>query len=298
MDEIRWLIIPSESSQFAAFQTKQIDQLDRLGYQAFQEVRKVAPQAESFKYYATNAQQISLSQAPSRAGSPFTDVRVRRAISMSLDRDEINKVVAGGEGLWAMPGAVAGTYSQEETRKLVRQDLEAAKRLLAEAGYNPGLELEWFFPSTESQDNITMYQLVQSQMKRVGVNAVLKPIDLAEQRSRRRAGNFDFDAAIGGTGQLNADIDSLIIKYHSTSSTNYVKAKDPEMDKLLEAQRREPDRAKREAMMKQVSMRLLETLPVVDTIYVPRWEAWHPYLKNYRPHYTDTSAYRHAWLEK
>lgn len=295
IDEIRWLVTPSEGSQQAAFQTKQIDQVDRLAYLAFQEIKRMAPQAESFKYYATNAQQMQTSH---RSGSPFGDVRVRRAISMAVDRDEINRTVAGGEGLWAIPGAVAGTYSQEETKKLVPQDLAAAKRLLAEAGYNTNVEPEWLFPSNESQDNLAMYQLVQSQVKRIGVNPVLKPLDLPDYRARMRRGEFDLAMSIGGTGQLNADLDSLIYKYHSTSSTNYVRAKDPELDRLLEAQRRESDVAKRQAIIKQVQTRMLEIWPIVDTIYPPRWEAWHSHLKNYRPHYTDSSAYRHAWLEK
>ncbi len=295
IDEVRWLVMPSEAAKQAGFQTKQIDQVDRLAYHAFQEIKRIARQTESFKYYATNAQQMQTSH---RQGGPFADVRVRRAISMAVDRDEINRTVAGGEGLWAVPGAVAGTYSQEETRKLVRQDLEEAKRLLAEAGYNTSLEPEWLFPNNESQDNLAMYQLVQSQIKRIGVNPVLKPLDLADYRSRMRAGNFDITMSIGGTGQLNADLDSLIYKYHSTSSTNYVRAKDPELDRLLEAQRREPDAAKRQTIIKQVQTRMLDFWPVVDTIYPPRWEAWHSHLKNYRPHYTDSSAYRHAWLEK
>ncbi len=50
--------------------------------------------------------------------------------------------------------------------------------------------------------------------------------------------------------------------------------------------------------MKQVSLRLIDTWPLVDTIYVPRWEIWQTYVKNYRPHYTDIPTYRHAWLEK
>lgn len=296
IDEIRWLVIADDAAQFAAFQVKQLDRLESLAHAAFQEVQKANPEIESQQYFATNAQQLLLSQA---RGGPLTDLRVRRAISMALDRDELNRSVAGGQGLWAIPAATAGTYSQEETRKLVRQDLNEAKRLLAEAGFPSGLELEWPIPRTESQANVSMFQLVQAQLKRIGINAVLKPMDLPDQRKKRRTGDFDFDASIGGTGQLNSDLDSLIYgKYHSTVTGNYVQAKDPELDKLLEASRKEIDPAKRQDVLKQISMRILEMVWNVDTIYVPRFDAWHPHLKNYGNHYTDRPTYRHAWIEK
>lgn len=250
-------------------------------YQVHQDVMKASPQAESFKFFATNAQQIHLSQA--RTG-PQNDVRVRRALSMSFDRDELSRVLAGGQGMWAVPGATAGTYSDAETRKLVKQDVEAAKRLMAEAGYAAGFEMEWPYPSTESTANVTMYQLIQAQAKRIGVNMVLKPMDLAEQRAKRRRGDFDVDASIGGTGQLNSDIDSLLYqKYRSTASGNNPKIKDPELDKLLDAQRQETDQAKRQEIMKQITMRIIDQWWTLDTIYIPRWDVWHPHVKNYRP---------------
>ena len=80
---------------------------------------------------------------------------------MSIDREELSKVLAGGQAMWAVPGAMPGTFSEAETRQLVRQDLEGARRLMAEAGYPNGIDLEWPFPRDDT--NLTMFQLVQSQ---------------------------------------------------------------------------------------------------------------------------------------
>ena len=296
LDEIRWIVLPSESSAFAAFQTKQLDIVEALVYHPYTDVTKGSPQAESYKYYATNAQQIHLSQAKK---GPQNDVRVRRALAMSFDRDELSRILAGGQALWAIPGAQANEYSEAETKRLVKQDVEAAKRLMAEAGYASGFELEWPYPSTESQGNITMYQLIQAQARRIGVNIVLKPMDLAEQRAKRRRGDFDVDASIGGTGQLNSDVDSMLFgKYHSTASGNNPKIKDPELDKLLEAQRQESNEGKRAEIFKKITVLLLDQWWSLDTIYIPRWYVWHPHVKNFRPHYTDSPSYRFAWVER
>ncbi len=296
LDEIRWLVLPAESAQYAAFQTKQLDILDSLAFANYQDVKKATPAVGELKYYATNAQALILSQT---RGGPLTDVRVRRAISMSLDRDEISKSVAGAQALWAVPGSTAGTYSPEETRKLVRQDVEEAKKLLAEAGYASGTELEWPIPRDESTANVSMFQLVQAQLRRTGINVALKPLDLSDQRARRRRGDFDLDASIGGTGILNSDIDSLVYgRYHTGAAGNYGRAADSGLDKLLEASRQETDPAKRKDILGKVSMRLLDQVWTVDTIYVPRWDVWHAHVKNYRPHFTDIPVYRFAWVDK
>lgn len=282
---------------FAAFQVKQLDRLQSLSHAAFQEVSKANPGAETQRYFATNSQQIMLSQAK---GGPLTDVRVRRAISMAVDRDEINRTFAGGEGMWAMPASPPGAYTQEETRRVIKQDLNEAKRLLAEAGYANGIDgLIWPIPRTEEEAVVSLFQLIQAQIKRAGINVELKPMDLPEQRKMRRAGTFDFDGTVGGTGQLNSDVDSLVYgKRHSKASQNYMKHQDPELDKLLEASRAELDPPKRKELFRKIAMRVEEMQWGVETVYVPRWDVWHPHLKNYANHYTDRPTYRHAWLER
>ncbi len=154
-------------------------------------------------------------------------------------------------------------------------------------------------PRDESQVNITYYTLVQAQLKRAGINVTLKPLDLADQRARRRKGEFDLDANNGGNSVLNSDVDSLVYaRYHSTASQNYSKINDPELDKLLEAIRQEADPAKRKEVHRKISLRILEMVWNVDLTYPPFWDVWHPRVKNYGPHFTDMPVYRHAWIEK
>lgn len=115
----------------------------------------------------------------------------------------------------------------------------------------------------------------------------------------RRTGDFDIYGSVGGTSQYNADIDSLVYgRFHSTATENYMKVNDPDLDKLLESTRKETDPAKRQDLFKQTAMRILDRMWGVDTIYVPRWDVWHPHLKNYYNHYTDRPSYRYAWLER
>jgi ABC-type transport system substrate-binding protein len=296
LDEIRWLVVPDEAAQFAAFQSKQLDIMEQLRNTPFQDVKKASPQIGVFKFYATNSQLLFLSQVN---GGPLTDIRVRRALSMSVDRDEINQVISGGEGLWAVPAATAGTYSEAETRQLVRQSVDEAKRLLAEAGFAGGLAVEWPIPRDETAANMTLAQLIQAQVKRAGINLNIKLMDRAEQRAKRRTGDFDIDNNWGGVGVLNSDLDSLVFpRYFSTASQNYSKINDPELDVLLLATRRETEPARRAEANRQVSMRLIDRAWNIDLTYPPNFNVWHPHVKNYHPHFTNLPQYRNVWLEK
>ncbi len=296
LDEIRWLVVPSEGTGYAAFQTKQVDILNALAYPDFQDVSKANPGVPVYKYTETNAHLLQLSQAKP---GPLTDLRVRRALALSVDRDEINRAVAGGEGLWAVPGAMVGFFSDAEARQLERQDVEEAKRLLAEAGYGSGLDLDWPITREENQANLTWYQLVQAQLKRAGVNVTFTTLDKESQRARRRKGDYDIDVLVSSTGVLDADVDSNVYgRYISTSSQNYSRTNDPELDALLKASRQEVDPGKRREVLRDISRRIVDQVWTIDLIYVPKWDVWQPRVKNYRPHFSDYASYRNAWVEQ
>ena len=66
--------------------------------------------------------------------APLNDVRVRRALAYSINRDEIIKTLQCGKGEWALSGALGDTFSQEERRQMLRYDPQEAARLVREIG--------------------------------------------------------------------------------------------------------------------------------------------------------------------
>jgi ABC-type transport system substrate-binding protein len=73
---------------------------------------------------------------------PFADARVRKALSLRVDRDEFLKVFSGGNGQWALAGSMPGIFSERETKQILSYDPEQAKQLLTEAGYQNGIDAE------------------------------------------------------------------------------------------------------------------------------------------------------------
>jgi len=280
---------------FAGFQTGQINSLTGLPYRSFQEVQKANPQAVFLRYLQPRGYNLHFSQA---RGAPLTDVRVRRALVMAIDRDEINKISARGEGEWSPPGAMHGLFTEPEVRQLLKRDPEQARRLLAEAGYGSGLTLEWPFNNDLSQEDLAWFQLVQAQWSRVGVSANLVPMELVTHRAKRRAGDFDVDFSVA-LGALEGDADFMMTgSWHSKGSVNYNKVKDPELDKLLEAQRQEVDPEKRRERQRQAVRRLVDQAWSTAVIYPPKWDVVQPYLKGYYPRFSAHGPFVTAWLDK
>jgi peptide/nickel transport system substrate-binding protein len=295
IDSVHWLVLPQQPTVVSAFQTKQLDLLQSIAYPQYQQVKKASPDARFFRYLQPQGYHLNFSQAHP---GPLTDIRVRQAFAMSIDRDEINKTVAGGEGQWAVTGAVQGLFSEAEAKQLMKQDVAQAKQLLAAAGYANGLRVEWPYENDISQDNLTWFQLVQAQVKRAGIDLALIPLDKVDQRAKRRKGDFDVDV-LQALGLLEADADSMMYgTFSSKGTTNWSKIKDPVLDKLLEEQRSEVDPAKRRDVQQQAAKRIVDQAWGVELIYPPIWDVTQPYLQNYYPHFSVRAPFTRSWLTK
>ncbi len=295
LDEIRWIVVPQEGTAHAAFQTKQVDALENLVAQSAQEVGRANPAAAAIMRFQSQPAFLRFSQ---REGSPLRDVRLRRAIALGIDRDEINRIFAGGQGDWALPWTMPGLFTKEETRQLLKHDLEEAKRQVAAAGYS-GLTLE--LPHYRAlQETDVIYQLIQAQIRRLGITVEIKIIDRPQMQAFRRAASFDLDIGTGSS-TLEADPDSaLYTEFHTNliGSNNYSHISDPELDKLLQAQRGEPDQQKRRELMRSVVRRLVDQVWNLGLVYQPKWDYIQPYVKNYHLHFGNHGPHLWVWLQK
>lgn len=298
LDEVRWLVVNNEGAAFAALQTQQIHTIAGLAFQNFEEAHKLAPEAQTFRYLQPKPFTLRVSQLPGRVTN---DIRVRRAVSLSLDRDEINRVAAGGQGQWGLSAGMAGLFTEEEIKGIYKQDLAQAKRLLAEAGYPNGVTLIFPTDPGRSSTDTTLWQLMQAQLKRAGIHMEIQMHERATQRKMRRTGEFDLDGTTG-LAPLESDNDSILFgEFHSKfrgGSTNYSQVNDPELDRLLQAQRQEPNPEKRRELLRTAARRIADQVWGVGTIYAPKWDLIQPYVKNYRPHFGSKAAYVESWIAK
>jgi len=127
----------------------------------------------------------------------------------------------------------------QEVKQLQKYDPEQAKQLLAAAGFPSGIELELIEPTTKyGQQFVTQVQLLQSQVKKAGITLKLKPVTDTEDSQAKRAGTFQLDLDPNTTKAGDPD-GSLYPLFNSASTTtNYLRVRDPKLDALLDAQRR------------------------------------------------------------
>jgi peptide/nickel transport system substrate-binding protein len=236
---------------------------------------------------------------------PFSDVRVRQAISHAIDRQGILDATAEGVGIfnaavpaalreWALPVKELG-----EGAKYFKYDPAEAKRLLAAAGYPNGFTGNLCFTTYGSTVLVDAMQIVLKNLKDVGINAALDQKEYGAYITSCFYGNFP--SMTYGPQTPFLDPDSFLFGwYHNGEPRNQSHIADPVLDDLLVRQRRVFDVAKRRELVHEIQRYLAKQQYYVATpsgIYVAVWEGA---LQNYGPNigYDYGGRLMAAWLSR
>lgn len=195
--------------------------------------------------------------------APFDDVRVRQAITMAIDKSQIINGIAEGYALTAEGPLAPNTFGYDETIEGLGYDVEAAKELLAEAGYADGFDTTiWTNDTRERQD---IAQNVQSQLAAIGINVEIEIFEWGAYLEQ--VGNGEHDMFILGWSNSTADADNGLAPLFATENMgapgNRTFYSNEEFDQLLEDGRTETDETARLAIYKEASEILIEDAPMV-----------------------------------
>lgn len=189
VDKVIISIIPDASTRNMMYQNGEIDILD-LGSLDSSIVQST--------YYTTYADKIvSLDKVNvyymtlNESMAPFDDVIVRKAIQMSIDRQSILDTVYGGQGSLIdgiFPTGLIG-YNKD-LQGSITYDPDAAKQLLADAGYPDGFEMDLELDSSTSNNTLMTYQIIQQNLADVGITANIQTYDESSWLDGRKSGDF------------------------------------------------------------------------------------------------------------
>ncbi len=267
-DEIQVIFYDDNNTKMMAFENGDID-ICQVATSVYLEYADTEI-AELFHYYyplGTIFLSLNLSETYNGEENPLSNVLVREAISMAIDRDTMVESHLNGLGV-----AATGNINPYELGYVERDaytyDPEAAKELLAEAGYPDGFT---FTATIRSQDQSDMV-VVQSYLAEIGITMELNVVESGIWTSERNAGNVQ--CCWMGWFPLYADADNNIYSYfYSTNSDGKsVFYLNEEFDALMDAARLTTDDTERQALYEQadeiLSREDYASIPLYYPVYI------------------------------
>jgi ABC-type transport system substrate-binding protein len=297
LDQVNEIDLKDDSTALAALQTKQLDMIESrtvTGVGGPDVIKRTIPGAVIF----TDLMKSKLI-ALGTDKPPLNDMRIRQALSLSIDRDDFIKTMTGGKGQWALASAIPGLFSDDEIKQILKYDPEQAKKLVADAGYPNGVDIELIYPTQKyGQEHVTQMQLLQAQAKKGNINIKLTPLEDSTESKRQKEGDFQIDV-LPSTVKAG-DLDGIIFAlYYSTSGSNYGHVRDPKLDQMLVAQRREMDGSKRRDLIRQAVRYLNEQVYGLGLYDAPEYWPWQPYVKGFALNMAQLNQhYLYTWLAK
>jgi peptide/nickel transport system substrate-binding protein len=303
VDGVEWLVLEDPSTGLAMYRTGQIDCGPAAWWGVRQEdldsVKKSHPHLMYQDFLATVIQTIYMrTDQP-----PFTDVRVRRAISHAIDRQAIiDAVYLRGEPTPAIPRGLPEwslTIDQlGEGAKYYQYNPQEARRLLAEAGFPNGFKTQLSTSGGLGPDLLDAVQLAQRHLKDVGIHAELKLQEWGAYMATTFLGKFEGLAL--SPFATTVPHSSLYGMYLPDQPRNTGHVNDPKITAMLKEQMRTKDLEARKKIIFDIQRYAAEQQYYVY-LYSPMVTgSWQPYVKNYAPSVTWDYGGRAAalWLDR
>ncbi|MBA9025594.1 ABC transporter substrate-binding protein [Peribacillus huizhouensis] len=217
LDEMIFRVIPDNSSRLTALQSGEVDIIDGLN----------PDDADTIKANS----QLSLIERPSfNTGfmvfntqmAPFDNVKVRQAINMAINKKELIDAFYNGYAEVAKNPFPSSLWGYNDEIEDYKYDVEAAKKLLAEAGFPDGFKTElWTMsnPRPYLPQPLKIAEAMQANLKAIGIDAEIKTYEWATYLQKTGEGEHPM-ALYGWTGVM-ADPDNFL--FPNLSNTNIEK---------------------------------------------------------------------------
>ncbi len=264
-------------------------------------LKQKRPRLQTAEY--PNAVMTHISMRTDKA--PFSDVRVRRAMSLAIHRQGIVDAVFEGAGVfnppvpaalkeWSVPMSQLG-----EGARWYKYDLAQAKKLMAEAGHPNGFQATMDFTTYGSTVLVDICQLVLKHLKDIGIDAKLNQKEYGAYISTSFYGKFDSMTLGPQTGFQEPD-NFLYGQYYPGELKNQSHINDPVVADMLVRQRRTHDVAKRREVIYGIQRHLANQQYYVQLASAVQIAVWDAALRNYATNvsYDYGGRLQAAWLDR
>ena len=252
---------------------------------------------------------VASAVTPNHQKKPFDDVRVRRALTLAIDRwgsaAGLSKVaIVHTVGGMVFPGSPLAA-TNDELQKIagywpdIEKSRAEARRLLKEAGAE-GLSFELLNRNVDQPFKYVGSFLVD-QWSKIGLHVTQRVVPSGPWFEAMRSGNFDVVLEAPGYGIVNPPLDVQKAMPSSVASENYGHYEDAKSAQLYEAMLRETDPAKQRALMRQLEDYTLdEQTHMFWVLWWHRIVPYRAYVKGFKiapTHFINMDLAR-FWLDK
>jgi peptide/nickel transport system substrate-binding protein len=263
LDGIDYHIIKDVSTRLLSFMAGNDDAYFGVTMAQFKDVKNKLPQAICDMTIPNVARNLLLNrQAP-----PFDNADLRRAISLTIDRQAFVDIIAEGqgaiggvmqpppEGVWGMPSYAMRNLPGYDPD--VASSRAKARQIMDKLGYGPDKQLK----VTVTTRNVAPYRdagvVLIDQLKKIYIDADLNPIDTTQWYPTLMRKDYKIAVNVTETAVDDPDV-AFYENYKCGSPRNYTNYCNPEVDKLIDRQSAEANVDKRKKMVWEIERKLIE----------------------------------------
>jgi peptide/nickel transport system substrate-binding protein len=195
---------------------------------------------------------------------PLSDARVRRALRMAVDTNEVIQKAAFGAAVPSgpVPTGYGDWYLEPQTLPYLKADVEGARKLLAEAGYGSGFKIE-IKCSPQYPEFVATTLVMQESLKKIGVDVTVTQMEwgafIAENAKTNQSRGREGSDVYASANTFRPDPDGFLYPYfHSTGGLNKGGYENSKLDGLLVEARSISNPAERRRLYQQAQRIVLD----------------------------------------
>jgi peptide/nickel transport system substrate-binding protein len=278
--KVTYRAVTNDASRIAALRSGEIDIIDQVPTRDVEDLAKqpkiavVSAAGQRLIYLAPDVGRSDNMWATDAAGkrldkNPLQDVRVRRALSLAINRDGIKDRVM--DGFAAPTGQLmpTGASGFEPAIKPDPYDPEAAKKLLAEAGFPNGFGITLHGPNNRYVNDAKILEALAQMWTRVGVKTQVEAMPAATFFGRAAKGEFQIRLTgwASDTGEASSNLITLIASSAPEKGRGQYpepwRYGNPAVDAIVEKSLTTIDVAAREALYRESERLAMPELPII-----------------------------------
>lgn len=302
-DRVKSIVIPDRTTRLSALRTGKIDMMINISPEEAHSLMKTNPE---LTYVSKLDAQAYPGVSWKMDEGVFADIRVRKAMSMAIDREAIVRDYFAGEGAevswpecagWGESVATPVEKMPPEIREIYEYNPEKARQLLAEAGYPDG-----FQTSLISFDALMeRLQILQAYWEDIGVEVELRPMEYGALWGTLFSRRFP---AMFAAGWGQGDPVGVLAYFITGHYYNFADASDAYYDEAYYEIMETADDAERDRLCKELDLYYKSQVFAVTFPAQVDYTFWQPWIKNYHgeeslgAYYCPGQVWARIWIDQ